>query len=998
MPRRLIAFDTTAFDTHGMISAVAPLQAALAGRDRELGVLAEHIAAAQRGQPTFVVVSGEAGIGKSRLTEEIANLAADQGTVVAVGFCMQSGTSSLSYAPFIDIMSELVRELDNGDRLPPHVRRSVAPLIGALPDESGPVTFDLALPRMFAGVAETISLATDERPVVIVIEDVHWADESSLKMLDFVARRLRDQRLAIIATLRSDERGMSPATQTALAELMRLPRAVELPLRALDDVAIGQVLDDLPVPPPTSARSRILRLSEGNPFYALHLAARSDHDDVVSPAVRDMLIPTSGIGPDEREVLLLLAVLGRAANAELLASALERSDEQLTDSLRVLVRLGLVQVRDDKIALRHALVREALLDAILPSERALAHFRAAEGLLASGAGADPERADELSVHLLGCGRNAEAIGFALVGARHAASSWAFADACRLYESVLRLWPVVADSDPGRTELPERADIYAEYATAARWSGDLDRALEALKKTERLELSRSHRARLAFVRGLVLWAAGDVAGSLTEYEQSERLLQDDSPDSALNVQAQAALAGALMMAGRSDSARLTAEKAIALATEVGAVRERLHATITLATALAQLGEQDRAVELLKQCLPIACERDELDLVMRCYGNLTFVLQYSGRYEEAVAVASEGEAVCRRYGPMLSVASTIVNNHVGALATLGRWDEALELAKSALAESMPAGIALALHQTIAEMAALRGDRAEVDAHLAAAGDLGANNPYAESSNVTARAESLLWAHDPRPVLDLIDAALPHLVEQDDAALVLGPCWLGLRALADVTAGPRARRPEIDVDARTATLLQWARRAAEGFPTPPIAALAAMCEAEAARATDTDAEEHWARAAGLNGQIERPYHRAYCLYRLAVCQLRRRALAAVVPTLQEARKIAARLGCAPLLAELDRLVELGGLTLEPRPDVPAPATSRTAEHGLTRREVEVLALISTGATNRLIARTLFISERTAGVHVSNILAKLSVTNRTEAAQLAHELGIAPGNPTPG
>lgn len=291
-------------------------------------------------------------------------------------------------------------------------------------------------------------------------------------------------------------------------------------------------------------------------------------------------------------------------------------------------------------------------------------------------------------------------------------------------------------------------------------------------------------------------------------------------------------------------------------------------------------------------------------MRCYGNLTFVLANAGRYEDADRVAREGEDVCHRYGPMLSVASTIVNNHMSALIYLGRWEEARQLAIRALDEAMPEGIALSLHLTLAEIAAVQGDSADVDAQLAHATQLGPNDPYARSSVLTARAELHLWNHDPQAALHEVEAALPELQGQQDAVPVLNACWLGLRSAADLAEVVAASRGAVPPGTRH--LIDLARATGDST-VPAVAALLVMCEAEASRGSGAGTDDDWIAAAEANEKLQRPYLHAYSMYRLAVCQLRRRALSAVVPTLQQSRELAEHLGCQPLVAACRRF---GGL----------------------------------------------------------------------------------------
>ena len=965
--------------------AVGPFHGALVGRDDDLAALSTSLEAAFAGLPSLTLIGGEAGIGKSRLVEELLTRARGRGALVAVGRCSAAGPAALPYSPFMEVVERLVQALDEHAVAPSaQVLRSVAPLLrdGAA-TATDPFGSDLALPRMYAGVAETIALTSAIRPLLLVIEDAHWADRASLGMLDFVARRLQGRAVMLVVTFRTGDRMSVSNAGAVLSELLRLPDAVEIALAPLKDDAIDALLAELPSRPDASTRHRICDLCDGNPFFALHLAAQNGRGRGVSPALREALLaPSDELDADAREVLLLLAVLGRETETGLVGTSLDWPDARVLRALRALFDHGLLATEGRRLGLRHALLREAVLEDALPSERILAHYRAANGLLAEGAAAEPERAGELSVHLLESGRNADAVRFALAGARHAAAVWAFEDAGRLYGTVLRLWPFVvgAGLDGAAEEDIEIADILIEAAGTHRWSGAHAQSLDLLAKADALpDLTTPRRARIARTRGHVLWAMGEADGSLAAFTEAARLLEDPGESPVLGAGVLAALALGQMFTGRAAAAEGTARRAIELADRAGAVAESLDATITLAVSIAQQGDAERSAAMLAQCLPRARELDELQLVVRCYGNLTFVLNSAGRYDEVDRVAREGEEVCHRYGPILSVASTVVNNHISALVYLGRWDEARELARQAFDEALPTGIAIELHLTLAEVAAVRGEPAEAERHLSYAPERGARDPYTESSVLIARCELLLWADDPAGALALVDAALPSLAGQDDAFPVLHACWHGSRAAADLARGARSRTAA----APRPDLLEAARAAADGSTSPGVLAMLAMCEAETARAAGDQDPDGWLGVAGRFEQLRRPYLRAYALYRAAEGLARRRAVATAAAALRDARAVAERLGCAPLLAAADELARRAKLA------DPAP-TGAPSPFGLTPREVEVLGLLATGATNREIARALFISARTAGVHVSNILAKLGVTNRTEAATTAHEIGL--------
>jgi ATP/maltotriose-dependent transcriptional regulator MalT len=477
----------------------------------------------------------------------------------------------------------------------------------------------------------------------------------------------------------------------------------------------------------------------------------------------------------------------------------------------------------------------------------------------------------------------------------------------------------------------------------------------------------------------------MGASLAAHRRAEALLPATG-EPRLRSAVLAALAHGLMATGQSQEAEKTARAAAALATAAGADRERIHASITAATARAQLGDVDTAVLALRDCLPEAHRLDDIELVVRCYGNLTFALGIGCRYEELAAAAADGLRACRRYGPVVSLASTLMNNQVNALVALGRWDEAVEVAGAALDEATAGSVGLHLRIALADVAVARGDAREADRLLTQANELGADDPYLTSALSVVRAERALWDRQPHVAASAVAAVLPSLQAQDDALPLLEACWLGLRAAADLAESQVPRRRAGQSPPASIELLDLAHAAAERTALPVAAVVLSQSRAEADRISGADVAAGWAAAAAANAELRRPYFRAYCLLRLGAAELRRQARSAARAALSEALRLAGALGAGPLAAEIRTLASVADLRLDGAAPPPPPAgRASEAPYGLTSRECEILELLTTGATNRLIGRSLFISERTASVHVSNILAKLGAANRTEAARIA-------------
>ena len=372
------------------------------------------------------------------------------------------------------------------------------------------------------------------------------------------------------------------------------------------------------------------------------------------------------------------------------------------------------------------------------------------------------------------------------------------------------------------------------------------------------------------------------------------------------------------------------------------------------------------------------------MLRSYGNLTYALGLACRYEDLAETAAEGLTVCRRYGPVGPVASTLVNNQVNALISLGRWDEATSVATEALDDAGDGAVSSHLRSLLASVAVARGDRSEARKQLDLAREPGHDNPYLSSTLAEVEAELALLDHDPTAARAAISKALAVLADHDDPMLVLDACSLGLRAIADaaeLTIPARRARPDGGRD----DLLAVATRAATRTGLPVVGAVLAVIEAEAARVTGADTAEQWSVAAERQHVLQRPYWQAYCLLRLGTVCLRGQARRPAARALHAAAELATVLGAEPLLNEITVVITTSGLQRDLARTMDPKRQERSAPLGLTLRERQVLSLLVSGATNRMIARALFISERTASVHVSNILAKLGAANRTEAARLA-------------
>ena len=975
---------------------MSPVDGALIGRAAERRSLLDALRAAQNERPATLIVSGEAGIGKTALVQDLLVQALADGCLVSAAACSPVTAVELPFGPVADLMADVLTQVDGPSLVPEPLWQALSPITGEHPP--GPAT-DQDGTRLFLGFAAFLSAASRVRPLVLLVEDVHWADPASVDLLMHLTRRHRADRILLVVTHRPVTASAEGWLRTALTEWFRQPRTVDVHLTGLDDGDIAKIISGLAPGSVGERLGMLCELAQGIPFFAVQLA--SHRVDLPLPRrLHDVLaLSLAGLTGQQRSLLLLLAVSGGSDVAdELLLTASGLSAPEFAAHARDLRDRGSLVVRDGTVGFRHALLRDVVLSDALPVEVRQTHELISDALCRNDSDQIPGLAGRLAHHLHECGREAEALRYAVRAAREAADIRAFGDAFEHYRTAIALWDSVADPEtPAGSTLVQ---LVCAAALAARWRGRASDGLTLLDElTPRVPPTDSDRALWEHTRGQLRWALGDLAGALESQQRADALLaplpgdalpagprQDDAhQDDPLRAAVLAAVAHGLMVTGHAADAERTAMVAADLAGAGGAERERLQAAITAGAARAQLGRVDEAVAGLRRCVVQARERDDLELVVRAYGNLAFALGSAGREQELLEVTGEGIAECRKYGPVASLASTLINNHVNALIAVGRWDEARSLASEVLQDGVSDGLVLHLQLRLAELAVAQGRWEEVDRHLAEAGERAGSDPYALSALTMLTAERALWRDEPATAARLIADTMPALRELDDPGLLLGACVLGLRAAAEIAdLQPRTRREQPSPAATD--LLATAHRAHGIAAVPTATALLRLCEAEVARLTGTDTSAIWTSVADANRSIGHPAAVAYCLLHNGIVLLRRQARVAASRALTEAAAIAQQLRAAPLLSRVQTIISLGAL--EPAGDEgprPSPTRSGTPESRLTAREKQVLALLTTGATNRMIGRTLFISERTASVHVSNILTKMGAANRTDAARMA-------------
>jgi DNA-binding CsgD family transcriptional regulator len=980
------------------------------GRAEELARLRELLARAAAGEPLMALIGGEAGVGKTRLVEQLAATASEQGMRVLHGSCVPLGEEGLPFAPVTEALRGLARDLDASEleAVAGPARHELGRLVPDLAwgDEAsaGPVVVGAGQGRLFALLLGVVERLAASGPLLWVMEDLHWADRSTRDLVAFLAAALRSGRVLLVGTFRSDELHRLHPLRGLLGELARNRRVrrLELPRFSRDEL-VEQLAGLLGADPPAGLVEEIYARSEGNPFFAEELVLAGDgaSPGVLPPSLREVLLTrVVRLGRGTQQLLGVAAAAGPGVTGALLATVAGMGEAALLEALREAVdqQLLLPEPGGDGYLFRHALVAEAVYGELLPGERVRLHTALA-GALEAGleAGDAPAtRAARIAHHWSAAGDQPRALSASVEAATAAERVYAFAEAQLQLERVLELWDQVPDAEERAGA--DRVALLSRCAEAAYAAGGLARAAQLVRQA----LPLAHEARQPQRAGLLheqlarcLRMLGD-PGALAQQQEAVRLIPAEP--SLERARVLGSLALSLALVDRFAEARGPAEEAVAIAEQVGARAEEANARIALGTALGNLGELDAGLAQLAAGQHLAMDAGEAVLMVRAIVNRSDLLLGAGRLDEAATVAMAGIDEARRLGLARHSQPILACNAAEALLALGRWDQAERVSAEALelAPPDPASAVLSLVRAALELGLGNLDAAE--AHLRTAQGL-IPAPISEAQRAAplhaGLAELALWRGDLEQARQLVAEAVPVVEANPRHAAPLYA--LGLRIEADRAELARARRHgEAVLDDGTAAALLERLDHAAASPLarglPELAAWQATALAERTRQQGTPDPAAWAAAASAWEQLGRPYRLAYACFRQAEALMAGTGdREAAGEALRRAAEISGRLGARPLDAEARALAHRARLRLAADAAAPVTDAATPADRlGLTPREVEVLTLVAAGRSNGQIAQALFISPKTASVHVSNILAKLGVHTRVEAAAIAHRLGL--------
>ncbi|MEV7395528.1 AAA family ATPase [Aeromicrobium sp. NPDC092404] len=972
----------------------------LIGREDALARLEsmlESVLQSHRVQAVFV--EGEAGIGKTRTVHELATRARDRGADVLVGRCIAQGEQVLPYAPLVEILADLV-----GRDGPAAVLALAGPsgselarLVPALSVDDVPTATRASSSRLFQALRGVFGGLSSRRPLVLVIEDLHWADRSTREMLALLTQQLRGDVLVVL-TLRTDESPQDPGISRFVAETGRGAdhRVVLQPLTR--EQQARQISDILGVPPVKDLLDGVYGRAEGNPFFAEELLALGTGGEVPG-TVRDLLLARlEALAPATRQLLRSACIVGRRVPHRLLEAISDVSGEGLDRALRPAVE-NHVLVTDDAdggtYQFRHALLQEAIAGSILPGESRRMHGRIAAALVAdpSVGGSTRFVAGRIASHWFAAGELDRALVAAVAAAREATEALAFSEALFHYDRAIGLLESVPDGialldEPLYRLLWRAAEVAHLAAHPARAAELIRAAIEAVDPAERL-----HHGYLHERLGRYLWMSAEGEASIEAYTTAMELTPAEPPTS-WRAAVVSGYSQILMLSSRYAEAIPLAREAIAMAQQVGARSIEGHARNNLGVALARLGELDEGVAELLVARRIADEEmEDVDDVARAIVNLHSVYLDSGHLREAADVALEGVAVVETLGLQRRKGVWCRCDAAQSLLLLGENQHALDLL--AEAEDLgPAGIdRVVVDMTWGQTLLRVGEVDQALARLLASrtGGLRLVDGQLVGPLYAALVEVLTWQGDLAGALAMAEEGTGRLLDDEDPMFCVP-----VSAAAVAAAAAQAVRDPSDVEAHEemARWLAATEQALARWPGEvPVATLhheAARCEMARGRGR-SDAAAWSALAAGWE-QVPKPYRAAYARWRsaeahLSVTQDRAAATAELRAAWQEGSRIGARglVTAVEDLARRSRIKLTTGGAQESATDNP---------FRLTPREREILLLVAEGLTDREIGTRLFISHRTVGHHVSNLLAKLDVTRRSELTAYAHRSGLAGGS----
>ncbi len=1004
----------------GVVPVDSPASIPLIGREDELSRLAELCAITGDVRRSGVVVlSGDAGVGKTRLLHELSLLARDAGWRALAGHCLDLGDSALPYLPFTEAFGRLEGDepalAESLTTAQPALARMLPGRFRADPEAVGRGSMP-DRGALFEAVHAALDRLAQDAPLLLVVEDVHWADQSTRDLLSFLFSRPFAGPVALVVSYRSDDLHRRHPLRPSIAQWTRMPGVLRLPLGPLSDADVRSLVRALsPLPLREADLHTVVERAEGNAFFVEELVNASELGRRALPTdLADLLlVRLEGLDDAARQVVRVAAVAGRWVAHELLADASGMGGALLDEALRAAIDAHvMVPTGADGYAFRHALLAEAIYADLLPGERVRLH---AAYVSALAAGQDGPAA-EIARHARAAHDIPTAIRASICAGDDAMSVAGFDEAARHYEVALELLgdgdpvsigqglaatgaaPGAADGPDTESAVDEQpidvVELTVKASTALAAAGRAYRALGIVEDqlARPYPLSPQDRARLLVALATAVRQTDSDVDALAATAEAVHLVPAEATELRADVLRAHALAS--MDRRRFDDAVRWAEEARELGRELGLPQIVADATTTLARADRRTGDED-ARRALEQIIADVRETGDGATELRALINLAGLYYEGGDLAEALRIYQETAQRARdlrrpwaAYGIDARVLSGVVAYQMGEFPAALRTSDVSGQSPPGLAEALLSSVRLGVlaarghRDGLALFDQIRPwwDRDGLIAVLSGAagidlqGDAGSIERAIRVHDDVVAVVSRLWQReDFQARIRLSALVLGQLANQalrlgsgDRADLVrTGDRFLGL---AQDVAEPSKQGRKLGPESHA-----WMCRA-----TAEHARLRWLAGIE--RPAEDDLVGVWRDAVAGFEQFPHVFEKARSQARLGAVLRAVGEVADARTVLDAARATAHHLAAEPLLEELRAL----GSTPARRPAGGPPAET------LTKREQEVLELVAQGRSNREIGSQLFISAKTVSVHVSNILAKLEAGGRTEAVAIARRRGL--------
>ena len=946
--------------------------APLIAREAEAARLHAALDRATAGEGSLVLLSGDAGVGKTALTAAVAD-AAD--VAVLRGAAAQTRTEP--HGPLVAALRSYLHAVPDGlDDCGP-LRSHLAVVLPELGEQAA----DGDRATLFEAFRCALVTISRRGPALIMLDDLHWSDEATLDLLAALAGSLGELPILVIAAYRSDELPRGHALRRLRTELRRAGALDELQLGPLDRDGSAAVAERAVRAPLSPALAAVVHdRTQGVPFFVEELSAalvaggltRTGEDGVelaeggalpVPATVRDaVLLRAARLPENARAAAEVAAVAGERFDLDAVAEVAGQA------GLLELVESGLVEETGaGRAAFHHALVRDALYEDVAWLRRRTLHEQLAAELARRGA---PPA--ELATHWLAARDEEKARAELLRAAEDFCAAHAYRDAARAGHQALELWP---DRDDAA-----RVAALEQYARCSELAGDLSAAARAWRETaalhedvQRPAAAQRHLARVYELQGDRKRAVAAHLSAADGFAASGR-----PADAAA---ARLAAATHLQSAGDHAKGSALASVAAAEAQQAGRIDLRARALGVEGVALAKRGRADDGFERIRAGLSLALEHELTGVAAEVYQRLGTALETRADYAGARDALDRALDLCAVGGDS-GQEQGCVACMAYVLRELGEWDEAAALCRRLLDDpALPDGTRIVAEGILGAILAWRGDTAAARPLLESGLNLSRSLNVLSMSVDCAAALAWLEAEE-----GAAEAAAEHcrfvLDRWERSEDVHYSVW-GLRfAATQFAAMGDANSARGCADALT-------RVATESGSAYALAALAAALGEAALVDGDADtAADQLSRAAGAHKDLSVPSERAQIATRAAAALLAAGRREPAIEHLADACRVARRLGARPIASRAAAELAALGESIEQRVGRRAAAEHDGA--GQTRRELEVMRQVAVGRTNREIASTLYLSPRTVDMHVRNILGKLGCRSRVEATTKAHSLGL--------